>query len=57
MPRVSIVKGPGSLDSAAILGMARRAVGLIGGMDGIVEEGDTVALKPNILTGKLPAQG
>jgi len=57
MPKVSIVKGPGSPDSSAVFGMVRRAVGLVGGMDGIVEEGDTVALKPNIVTGRLSGPG
>ena len=57
MPKVSIVKGRESPDSAKILEMARRAVDLLGGMAGIVREGDTVALKPNILTGKLSGPG
>jgi uncharacterized protein (DUF362 family) len=57
MPKVSIVKGPGSPDSAAVFGMVRRAVGLVGGMSVIVDESDTVALKPNIVTGRLSGQG
>lgn len=57
MPKVSIVKVPESPDSDAILGMVRRAVGLVCGMDGIVKEGDTVALKPNIVTGRLSGRG
>lgn len=57
MPKVSIVKGRKSPDSAEILEMARKAVDLLGGMADIVKEGDTVALKPNILTGKLSGPG
>lgn len=57
MPKVAIVRGPESPDSSAILDMADRAVDLIGGWNEIVGEGDTVALKPNILTGKVPAEG
>ena len=57
MPRVSIVKGPKAPDSQAILGMVKRAVDLVGGMGGIVSEGDTVALKPNVVTGRLSGRG
>jgi uncharacterized protein (DUF362 family) len=57
MHRVSIVKGPRSPDSEAILGMVRRAVDLVGGMGVIVSKGDTVALKPNVVTGKLSGRG
>jgi uncharacterized protein (DUF362 family) len=37
--------------------MIGRAVELIGGFESIIEEGDTVAVKPNILTGKLSGPG
>jgi len=57
MSKVSIFKGPASPDSAAIIGMVRNAVNLVGGMDGIVEQGDTVALKPNIVTGRFSGRG
>jgi uncharacterized protein (DUF362 family) len=57
MPRVSIVKGPKAPDSQAVLGMVRRTVDLVGGMGGIVSEGDTVALKPNVVTGRLSGRG
>jgi uncharacterized protein (DUF362 family) len=57
MHRVSIVKGPKSPDSEAILEMVRRAVNLVGGMGEIVSKGDKVALKPNVVTGKLSGRG
>ena len=57
MAKVSIVRGPRAPDSNAVLGMVRRAVDLVGGMDSIVSRGDTVALKPNVVTGKLSGPG
>ena len=57
MPKVSIVKGGRDPDSEEILGMVKRAVDLIGGMEGIVEPGDIVALKPNVVTGKSAGRG
>jgi uncharacterized protein (DUF362 family) len=57
LPKVSIVKGEKSPSPAEVLEMVRKAVDLLGGMNDIVEEGDTVALKPNILTGKLSGPG
>jgi len=57
MPKVSIVKGGRDPDSEEILGMVKRAVDLIGGMEGIVETGDIVALKPNVVTGKSAGRG
>ena len=56
MPKVSIVKceSPGP---AEVLGMVRRALDLLGGVTDMVGEGDTVALKPNVLTGKLSGPG
>ncbi len=57
MPKVSIVKGEKSPSPVEVLEMVRKAVDLLGGMTDIVKEGDTVALKPNILTGKLSGPG
>ncbi|MFB0557725.1 MAG: DUF362 domain-containing protein [Candidatus Bathyarchaeia archaeon] len=37
--------------------MVRRAVDLIGGMKSFIAKGDTVALKPNVVTGKLSGHG
>ncbi|MGD2200397.1 MAG: DUF362 domain-containing protein [Candidatus Bathyarchaeota archaeon] len=54
MSKVSLVKG--STDQG-IPGMVRKAVDLIGGFEQIIDGGDTVALKPNILTGKLSGPG
>lgn len=57
MPKVSIVKGPREPDAEAVLGMVRRAMDLVGGIDSIVAKGDAVALKPNVVTGKLSGRG
>ena len=57
MHKVSIVKGPGSPDSPEIFRMVRKAIDLLGGLGSFLDEGDTVALKPNILTGELSGKG
>jgi uncharacterized protein (DUF362 family) len=57
VPKVSIVKGPRPPDSAAIFKMVSRAVDLVGGMESVVKEGDVVALKPNVVTGRLSGRG
>jgi len=57
MSKVSIVKGSESPGPKEILELVRKAIDLIGGMESIIGRGDTVALKPNILTGKLSGPG
>lgn len=57
MNKVSIVSGRKAPDAAEILMMVRRAVDHVGGISGFVEEGYTVALKPNIVTGRLSGMG
>jgi len=57
MPKVSIVRGGKQPDSSQVLDLVREAVDLVGGMENIVREGDTVALKPNVLSGKLSGPG
>jgi uncharacterized protein (DUF362 family) len=37
--------------------MVKEAIDLLGGIESIVKEGDTVALKPNVVTGKLSGPG
>jgi uncharacterized protein (DUF362 family) len=57
MVTVSIVKGGASPDAEEIRRMIEKAVDLIGGFKSIIKKGGTVALKPNILTGKLSGPG
>lgn len=57
MPKVSIVKGGASPDAEEIRRMVGEAVDLLGGFKSIIQKGDTVAVKPNILTGKLSGPG
>jgi uncharacterized protein (DUF362 family) len=55
--KVSIVKGGISPDSEEIRRMTEKAVDLLGGFKNIITEGASVAVKPNILTGKLSGPG
>ncbi len=57
MARVSIVKGPQGPGSEEIHRMVGRAVELLGGIGSFVEPGERVALKPNIVTGRLAGRG
>ena len=57
MAKVSIVKGGDSPDADEIRRMIAKAVDLIDGFKSIIQKGDTVAVKPNILTGKLSGPG
>jgi uncharacterized protein (DUF362 family) len=57
MAKVSIVKCRASSDAREIRRMIGKAVELIGGFRSIIEEDNTVAVKPNILTGKLSGPG
>jgi uncharacterized protein (DUF362 family) len=57
MPKLSIARGEKQPDSSQVLDLVRKVVNLVGGMGSIVREGDTVALKPNVLSGKLSGPG
>lgn len=57
MVKVSIVKGGASPDAGEIRRMIEEAVDLLGGFKSIIKKGGTVAVKPNILTGKLSGPG
>jgi len=57
MAKVSIVKGGASPDAGEIRRMIEEAVDLLGGFKSIIKKGGTVAVKPNILTGKLSGPG
>jgi uncharacterized protein (DUF362 family) len=57
MAKVSIVKGGASPDAEEIMNMIGAAIDLLGGFKSIIKEGYTVAVKPNILTGKLSGPG
>jgi uncharacterized protein (DUF362 family) len=57
MHKVSLVQGRKSPDSDDIFELVKKAIDLVGGLDSIVKKGDVVALKPNILTGKLSGPG
>ena len=57
MSRVSIVKSPGKPSEEQVYGMVKESIDLIGGIGSLVEPGQTVALKPNVVTGRVTAPG
>jgi len=57
MGKVSIVKAPAPPDSEAVQVMVKKAIDLIGGLGSMIHEGDTVALKPNVVTGRVSKPG
>ena len=57
MGKVSIVKAAAPPDPEAVQEMVNKAVDLVGGLKSIVSRGDTVALKPNIVTGRVSKPG
>jgi uncharacterized protein (DUF362 family) len=57
MGKVSIVKASTPPDSEAVQSMVKRAIDLVGGLKDIIHEGDTVALKPNVVTGRVSKPG
>lgn len=57
MRRVSIVKGGRAPSPESIESMVRESIDLLGGVGCIIRTGDTVALKPNVVTGRLAGRG
>jgi uncharacterized protein (DUF362 family) len=57
MSRVSIVKSPGKPSEEQVYAMVKESIDLIGGMGSVVKPGQTVALKPNVVTGRVVAAG
>lgn len=49
MTKVSIVKGPKKPNSSWTFKIVMNAVDLVGSLDSIIKEGNTVALKYNVL--------
>ena len=54
--RVSLVNCR-SYDTAEVEAAVRRSVDLLGGVDKFVKPGETVLIKPNMLTDALPESG
>jgi len=57
MSRVSIVKSPGKPSEEQVYAMVKESIDLVGGIGSVVEPGQTVALKPNVVTGRVTSPG
>jgi uncharacterized protein (DUF362 family) len=57
MSRVSIVKSPSKPSEEQVYNMVKKSVDLVGGIESVVKPGQTVALKPNVVTGRVTAPG
>lgn len=57
MKSVSIIHSSVEPDSLIVFGMVKNAIDHLGGIGSIVKSGDVVALKPNVVTGKLSGPG
>jgi uncharacterized protein (DUF362 family) len=57
MGRVSIIRASERPDDERVYQMVKEAIDLLGGLETIVRPGQTVALKPNVVTGKLSGPG
>jgi len=57
MGRVSIVRSPKAPRDAEIKGLVKKSIDLVGGLESVVKKGDVVALKPNVVTGRVSKPG
>jgi len=57
MSRVSIVKSPNKPGDEEVYELVKKCVDLVGGIESVVKPGQTVALKPNVVTGRVTAPG
>jgi len=57
MSKVSIVRASSAPDGDEIYEMLKECLNLVGGLDSIVNRGDVVALKPNVVTGRVTSPG
>jgi uncharacterized protein (DUF362 family) len=57
MTKVSIVRAEAKPRDDQVYGMVKKAVDLVGGIRSIVKPGQTVALKPNVVTGRVTGPG
>ncbi|OGD53792.1 hypothetical protein A3K81_04720 [Candidatus Bathyarchaeota archaeon RBG_13_60_20] len=57
MVQVSIVKNPRKPTDKDVHNMVKKAMDLVGGIKSIVKPGQTVALKPNVVTGRVTGPG
>ncbi len=57
MGKVSIVRSAGAPSDAEVAALVKKAVDLVGGIKSVVKKGDVVALKPNVVTGRVSKPG
>lgn len=57
MGKVSIVRARAPPKDEQVYGLVKKAVDLVGGIKSVVQPGQTVALKPNVVTGRVTGPG
>jgi uncharacterized protein (DUF362 family) len=57
MSKVAVVRNSGKPSDMEVFEMVKKSIDYLGGMGSIVKKGDTVALKPNVVTGELSGPG
>ena len=57
MAKVSIVRARAPPKDEQVYGLVKKAVDLVGGIKSVVQPGQTVALKPNVVTGRVTGPG
>jgi len=57
MSKVSVVRSKGKPSDKEVYDLVKKSIDLLGGIEKFVKKGDTVALKPNIVTGKVERLG
>jgi uncharacterized protein (DUF362 family) len=57
MGRVSIVRSAKAPKDSEIKGLVKKSIDLVGGLGSVVKKGNIVALKPNVVTGRVSKPG
>lgn len=57
MSKVSVVRSKGKPSHKEVYDLVKESIDLLGGIEEFVKKGDTVALKPNIVTGRVERLG
>ena len=57
LSRVAVVRNNGKPSDEQVFDVVKKAVEYVGGIKSIIKKGDTVAIKPNVVTGELSGPG
>jgi len=57
LSKVSIIQSQRSSKDVDVYDLVKRSIDFLGGIESVVDEGDFVALKPNIVTGRVSGPG